>query len=286
MNASTNEQRDVYLTIVPDDLAFGGEDALQTIVDVTEEADGAPSVPTPGPTPVDEPFSIEPAPQRSKAPLLVAGALGGGMIFGGGAVALLGLMAVVGLGAVGGTAWWLSAESSDAAPEAVPALEEPVEADAPEADPVAQAEGTADDAEAPQADAEAPADDVPASADADADAAPARPAPAPAAPAPSPNPAAPTPTPDYAQAPAAPAPAAAPASEVTVKLLSDPPAATVTVDGVPMGRTPLKTTLTPETHTVVIESGKASDQFTIDASSGDRFCFGSKRRKVWQEPCN
>ena len=84
----------------------------------------------------------------------------------------------------------------------------------------------------------------------------------------------------------APAPQELPADEVMVKLLTDPPAATVTIDGTPMGRTPLKTSIPAGRHNVVIESGKASGEFSIDAAGGDRFCFKAKGRKVQQTSCN
>jgi hypothetical protein len=266
MNANATEHRDVYLTIVPHELDLEAEDALDTIVDRTDEASlEAPVVPA------EETFTMEPAPARRRSPLLLAGAMGGGMIVGGGVVGFLGALALVGLTAVGGAAWWytsLPETELEAAPIEAPLADEAVEEVGAD-EGTDEAEVEAEAVEAPEADASAPA-------------------PAERRSAPTPAPEAPvySAPPVQQAAPARPAPEEMPADDVTVKLLSDPPAASVTVDGVPMGRTPLKTELPIGTHTVVIESGKASGSFTINAGSAERFCFGSKGRKVFETPCN
>jgi len=279
MSPSVNHHPDPYLTIVPED-AFVENDILETIVDVTEESDRVVALP-----PAEEHFSMEPPPQREVAPrktskLVVAGALGGGMVFGGGVVAALSLAAVLAVGAVGmagaGAWWWMGSES----PEAIEApVAAPVEEDLA---PVADDEGL--DEAADEAAAAAPEDGM--DEDLDEDAAPVdapedrgdREAPA----APTPAPAAPPPV-----TPAVPtvAPEEIPADDILVKVLSNPPAATVTIDGVPAGRTPLKTFLPAGSHNVVIESGKASGEFTIDPSSSERFCFKAKGRKVQTDAC-
>jgi hypothetical protein len=275
MQPSTHTPVDPYLTIVPDD-AFVDLDVLDTIVDVTDEAQRrvrpAPLLPD------EEPFSIAPAAQREVAPprktskLVVAGAVGGGMFLGGGVVAALGLVVLLGLGTLGvlggASWWWLSAAPAAVeAPVAAPMEEDlaPVEDAAPAGEDEAPEAGE-DAAEVPAPEAD-PVSDAP-------PAAPAQPSPAPVAP-PVVQPAAPAVAPDEI-----------PEDDILVKLLSDPPAASVTIDGQPMGRTPLKAFLPAGSHTVVIESGKASGQFTIDPSSSDRVCFKAKGRKVQQDSCN
>jgi len=271
---STHTPVDPYLTIVPDD-AFVDTDVLDTIVDVTDEAERRVR---PAPLLPDEPFSIAPAAKREAVPprrtskLVVAGAVGGGMFLGGGVMAAIGLVVVLGiggLGAVGGATWWWMS----AGPAAV---------EAPVAAPVD--EFAADD-EAPLGEDEVPEEavDGPAAPPSDA-------APEPVEAAPDAAPAAPTPAPAVppAVAPAMPvaAPDEVPADDILVKLLSDPPAASVTIDGRSMGRTPLKAFLAPGNHTVVIESGKASGQFSIDPMSDERVCFKAKGRKVQLSSCN
>lgn len=280
MSPSVNHHPDPYLTIVPED-SFIENDILETIVDVTEESDRLVEMP-----PMEEHFSMEPPPQREVAPrktskLVVAGALGGGMVFGGGVVAALSLVAVLAVGAAGiagaGAWWWMGSESPVEAPVAAP-IEEDL---APVADE--DGVGEADEAAAAAEDGESEdgvgedEEDLAAPVDAPEDRghreAPAAPTPAPAAP--------------PVVAPAVPtvAPEEIPADDILVKVLSNPPAATVTIDGVPAGRTPLKTFLPAGSHNVVIESGKASGEFTIDPSSSERFCFKAKGRKVQTDAC-
>lgn len=273
MNAFAHDDaRDVFLTIVPHELDME-QDVLDTIVDLGDD-DAPVALPTPAPVP-EEAFSIEPAPKRTRSPLVLAGAVGGGMIFGGGVVATLGMLLLGGLLAFGSLTWWMLQPGAAEAPEVVP-MPVPVEA------PLADDEGVADDeaAEVETAEpVEAPATDA-------APEAPEAPTPAPArAPAPNPNAAPFGSTEGHYAAPAAPAPVELPA-DLTVKLLSDPPAASIAIDGVPMGRTPLKTQLSAGSHTVTIESGKATGTFTIDAGLTDRFCFGAKGRKVIETGCN
>ncbi len=270
--------RDAYLTIVPDD-SFG--DILDTIVDVTEESARGPVRPA---VDDEEPFSISPAPQREVAPrrtskLLVAGALGGGMVVGGGAVAALALVAMLAVGAVGavGGAWWMLSGGEpvvvvvEGAPVAVPVDEDEDLTD--DLAPVADEDGTDEDEALDGVDEVEEA--APAGGPAEA------PQRAPAAPSPGPV------APPVTQPPPVAAPDAGeiPDDEVLVKLLSDPPAANVMVDGKSIGRTPLKAFLPAGNHTIVVESGKASGEFQLDPSSADRFCFKAKGRKVEQDAC-
>jgi hypothetical protein len=112
--------------------------------------------------------------------------------------------------------------------------------------------------------------------------APAAPNPSTAAPA-SGTPAA-APAPEKAKPAVAPA---APAGNVLVKIITDPPAARIVVDGDDRGRTPSKLELAPGSHQIVLESGKSTDTFTIEAAPGtERFCFAQSGKKLAQVPCN
>ncbi len=273
---STHTPADPCLTIVPDD-AHVEADVLDTVVDVTDEAERrvrhAPLLP-------DEPFSIAPAAKREAAPrrptskLVVAGAVGGGMVLGGGVMAAIGLVVLLGLGAigaVGGVTWMSAAPAAVEAPVASPVDELAADQGVPAGEDEAPEEMVDGPAAPPSEAAPEPEDAAP-------EAAPAAPTPAP-----TPAPAAPPPV-----APAVPATAPGdevPADDILVKLLSDPPAASVTIDGRSMGRTPLRAFLSPGDHTVVIESGKASGQFSIDPMSDERVCFKAKGRKVQLSSC-
>ena len=72
-----------------------------------------------------------------------------------------------------------------------------------------------------------------------------------------------------------------------VKIITDPPAATVYIDGLMAGRTPLKTELEPGPHDIRVLSGKADSDFQVDvAESGEsRFCYSVKGRRVLAEGC-
>jgi serine/threonine-protein kinase len=120
------------------------------------------------------------------------------------------------------------------------------------------------------------------------------PAPAPeaapeAAPAPTPEPeaaAAPAPrskrpNPRPSQEASAPAPVVEPVVEpsvpepVEVKILSAPPTASISVDGVPQGRTPGKLDLIPGRHAVSLKSGEVLGEYIIDvqAEGGNKWCY-------------
>lgn len=72
-----------------------------------------------------------------------------------------------------------------------------------------------------------------------------------------------------------------------MKIITDPPAARIVVDGDDRGRTPVKLTLDPGTHEVTLESGKASGTFTIDVGAGqDKYCFGLDGKKLAETACN
>jgi hypothetical protein len=254
--------------------------------------------PAPEPPKTDTP---KPAPQRSTG-LLVAMSMGGGLLLGGGAVTAIALLGIL-LGGVGVAVvllMWLA--SVDVAPvPAVPVadLENPA-AEAPVASPVTPApDASAGGAPAepvaapnkPEAQKPAPAtptEKAPASTT-PASSTPvekAPPAPVPAATTPAPVETTPTPVPAPAQNPA-PAPAAKPAGGlILVKILSDPPAALLTVDGEGRGRTPTKLELEPGTHQITLTAGSAKGAFTIDvAPDDDKFCYGLSGKKVVRTGC-
>jgi hypothetical protein len=259
----TLEARDVYLTIVPTDFDEAAN-ILDTIVDTTDEAPRLPvartdETPKAAIVPLFAPAAT-PAPAPSRLPVAVAGLMGG-VVIGGVGVAALAALLFLGVGAVatGAGLWWVS--SGVAAVEAAPVVDEleaPV-VEAPEAAPVEAIEAPVAAPEAPAA-PKAPKESAPK--------APKAPVAAPAAPA--------APVDDAAEA--------LPATTM-VKLLSSPPAAVVLIDGVDVGRTPLKTELPSGTHAVTIQSGKATGTFSLDTGSAARFCFEAAGRKVSQTAC-
>ena len=94
------------------------------------------------------------------------------------------------------------------------------------------------------------------------------------------RPSSPAPVPRATPAPrraADPAPAPAPVAPVPiqVKVLSVPPTATISVDGVPNGRTPAKLELMPGRHAVAIRSGDQSGEYVIDVQEGgvNKWCY-------------
>jgi hypothetical protein len=73
---------------------------------------------------------------------------------------------------------------------------------------------------------------------------------------------------------------------VSIKVLSDPPAARVVIDGESRGLTPVKVDVSKDTHQLVVESGKATGTFSIDAGSEQKFCFGVAGKKVVRSDCD
>lgn len=213
--------------------------------------------------PWDDELSLEPAPvapPRRGGALRTVGLLGGGAVIGGGLVAAVSAAVTLALVGAGVVAWF-----------ALSGTAEPVEAEAAVIEAVAEPEEVVD---ADLVEEAAPEIEAPR-----ADAAPRSAAPAPAAP----EPPAAAPVQAASAAPTAPAEPAAPQ---VVKLLTDPPAATVRVNGAPAGRSPLKLELTPGSHQISIEAGKASGDFTVQVgSSTDRLCFGARGRKVFETDC-
>jgi hypothetical protein len=251
-----HEEYDVALTLVPTEL----DEAVPFVP--RARAPKTPvlvEVPAPAPTPA-------PAPARSRTGLLVAGAVGGGVVLGGGVVGLLaavlgGVTALAGVAGV--AAWWLTSAPVVVEPAPVDAIEVPAE---PPVDAPVDEVPVVTEPEAPPAPAAAPAG-----------ATTRRPASAPAAP-----PTAPT----APAAPAAPAAVEVPDELVAVKLITDPPAAALWVDGEPKGRTPAKLLLTPGAHTVRLESGKASGSFPITVGAGgERLCWSVDGKKVDATTC-
>jgi hypothetical protein len=263
----------VQLTIVPTD-SFDDPDNHPTMIaePVVAQAPKKPKKPMkakPAEAKAAPAPAKAPAPRKARTGLLVAGALGGGMMMGGGAVGLLALVAgALGAVALGGAGLhlWMSSE-----PEIV---------EVPMIDPIVVEAGT-DEAVDEGEQAAAPAEPSKAAPAAPAGGS-AEPTPAPVASKPAPAPAAPT-------APASPnvGDEAMLADTVTVKILTDPPAALIRVDGVEMGRSPAKLTLEPGSHQLGIESGKAFGVFPIDAGlDTDRYCFEVRGKRLSMVDCN
>jgi hypothetical protein len=72
---------------------------------------------------------------------------------------------------------------------------------------------------------------------------------------------------------------------VTVKIITDPPAARVVIDGQEMGRSPAKLELAPGSHQLTLESGKVTGTFPFDASAA-KLCFSVQGKKISQVGCN
>lgn len=85
-----------------------------------------------------------------------------------------------------------------------------------------------------------------------------------------------------------PAPVAAPAAGVipTVKLVTDPPAIRVELDGVALGRTPMKLEIPPGDHVIVLDDGKSTGRFPISGSNvPSKLCFSVVGRRIEQGAC-
>ncbi len=276
---------DVNATIVPDGLDHDWEDALHTIVefelppqkeylpghnrladavdwfidapgdDATDEE--LPRLPVATTDEVSGPISIslddQPAlvgEPPARRPVALLGAVGL-VVLAAAAAALAAAMGVVAVGAGAATVWL-------ATPTAGPVVEPPaIEAVAPVVDEQVEA-----------APAEPEPEPVPVAEAPTAEKAPAK---APAA--------APEEPPVRRPRPPIVAPVAdGQADEVapqTVKLITQPPAARIVVDGVDHGRTPLKLELAPGTHSVLLEQGdvQSTVDVTVDASGEQRLCF-------------
>ncbi|MEQ1503663.1 MAG: PEGA domain-containing protein [Myxococcota bacterium] len=71
-----------------------------------------------------------------------------------------------------------------------------------------------------------------------------------------------------------------------MKIITDPPGGRLLIDGDDRGRTPAKLELEPGSHQIVIESGKATGSFTIDAGEGqEKFCYGLQGKKLAEVDC-
>ena len=60
----------------------------------------------------------------------------------------------------------------------------------------------------------------------------------------------------------------------------------VFLDGVGIGRTPIKLEIPPGEHTLVLDDGKSEGRFTIDGDNlPDRMCFSVDGRRISQGTC-
>ena len=107
---------------------------------------------------------------------------------------------------------------------------------------------------------------------------------APAAPPPSSGRAPAPPAPPAVSKPA-PAPAPPPAGGGDVKVLSTPLGATVKIDEVERGRTPLKIPLDAGSHTIVVTLGKSVGSFTRTVAGDGKWCFVESGKKIVDGPC-
>ena len=196
---------------------------------------------------------------KSGALLLV----GGGALLGGGA-AVAGAVVVLGLGLVaagGAAAWLLYTPSPEHSAEAIVDEASQAPGESPEVRERAAATSSAGEettgASSPGVDASrsaSPSAPTTPSASSSASVGQARPS---------------------ARRPAAPRPQ-------VVKIITDPPAATVHIDGVVAGRTPLKTELEVGPHDIRIVTTKADSSFDVQVveSPESRFCYTVKGRKI------
>ncbi len=218
----------------------------------------------------------------------------------GGSIALVAFLLMLTIGGGGYLAWQAITERdgnpSDGNPDVlatVPDIEEP-SPNTVDADTNATADGT----EAPQvaevpepvevvepvAPAPAPAPVVPTRRIGN----PAPVTPTPVTPVPAPQPIsrpAPAPAPVVAPAPA-PQTAPTPREPVTVKVLSDPPTASIQVSGV-SGRTPAKLDLTPGMQSLTLTSGDRSETVTIrpTISGANIFCYSFPESRLYTGRC-
>ncbi len=263
----------------PARMVIGDDDLPRLPVATTDETN-------PGPVSISLESEPEPRPEPESAPprrgrLALLGLLAGGML-GVGGLALVGALGMVAVSAGAATVWLATAGEADMPAQAAatsPVEEEAVEGAAPEApEPVVEAEV------APEVEAPVPAPEpstVPSKAGSDE---------APAAPVAIEEAAVVPPVdsaPEADEAPQEPRRSRPPivrpigsggadASPSTVKLITQPPAARILVDGVDHGRTPLKLSLPAGPHTVVLEQGGVRSTLSVDvdaATDAGRFCF-------------
>ncbi len=90
----------------------------------------------------------------------------------------------------------------------------------------------------------------------------------------------PAPTP---RAPSAPAP---PEDDGEIKIITDPPAISISVDDTPRGLTPLKIALDPGTHKVTLTYDKAVESFVINVDgTNKRWCYKASKKKITESDC-
>lgn len=71
-----------------------------------------------------------------------------------------------------------------------------------------------------------------------------------------------------------------------MKIITDPPALKVKLDGVTVGRSPMKLQIGAGAHEISIEGDKASGSFPVDGGSvPGKLCFEASGRKVKQGAC-
>lgn len=73
--------------------------------------------------------------------------------------------------------------------------------------------------------------------------------------------------------------------EVTVKILTNPPAAQVWLDGVSMGRTPAKISISAGTYQLTVASGRAKETFLIEATSDIYRCYEAAGKRLYAVDC-
>jgi len=263
------------------DMVIGDDDLPRLPVATTDETDPGPMSISLESEPVPEP-EPEPAPPR-RGRLALLGLLAGGML-GVGGLALVAGLGMVAVSAGAATVWLASSGDAEVPVQAAataPVADEAVEEVAPEApEPMAEAKA------APVEEAPAPLPApraMPVPVDAGADEAPAAPVvvekadvePPLVDAAPEANEVAPEPRSSRPPIVRPLGSGDADASPRTVKLITQPPAARILIDGVDHGRTPLKLDLPAGPHSVVLEQGGVRSTLSVDVEATDagRFCF-------------
>jgi hypothetical protein len=108
------------------------------------------------------------------------------------------------------------------------------------------------------------------------------------------------PAPAPVRRPAPPTPAAAPSmagrsivspdghpllDPVAVDVITDVPGVAVLVDGIELGRTPMKLLMEAGSHDLELAHDKASASFTLAAGTDDRWCFSAKGKEIKTTTC-
>jgi hypothetical protein len=70
-----------------------------------------------------------------------------------------------------------------------------------------------------------------------------------------------------------------------VDVITDVPGVAVLVDGIELGRTPMKLLMEAGSHDLELAHDKASASFTLAAGTDDRWCFSAKGKEIKTTTC-